>query len=136
MNQLKRLAFRTDGQDLIEYALLASIISVSVVLVLGSIGTTITTSYGEIGTALSAPAAPPTGGGPGNGNGNGNGSHSVVVSKTAPAFFICASARSDPSRVTGIVASAMTMVSKPSRLASSTVAHTQTSWASPPTQSR
>lgn len=73
MNLLKRLAFRTEGQDLIEYGLLASIISVSVVLVLGSLGTTITTSYDEIETALSAPAAPPNGGGPGNGNGNGNG---------------------------------------------------------------
>lgn len=76
MKLLKRLVFRTEGQDLIEYALLASIISVSVVLVLGPIGTTITTSYDEIETALSAPAAPPNGGGPGNGNGRGGGNNS------------------------------------------------------------
>jgi Flp pilus assembly pilin Flp len=74
MTLLKRLVFRTEGQDLIEYALLASLISVSVVLVLGPVGSNITTSYDEIESTLSSVADPGSGGGgPGNGTGNGNG---------------------------------------------------------------
>lgn len=75
MNLLNRLARGTEAQDLIEYALLASLISVSVVLVLGPLGISLSNSYQRIGTALSGPASPGNGNGngPGGGNNSGNG---------------------------------------------------------------
>ena len=71
MKLLMHFLRRTEGQDLIEYTLLASLISVSVVLVLGPLGSKISNSYQRIGTTLSAPGSSGSGA-PGNGNGNGN----------------------------------------------------------------
>jgi Flp pilus assembly pilin Flp len=73
---IQQLLRRTEAQDLIEYALLAGLISVTLVLVLGPLGQTLSTSYARIGTTISSPGAPGGGGagtGGNNGNGNGNG---------------------------------------------------------------
>lgn len=72
MQSINRLFLRTEGQDLIEYALLASIISVSVVLVLGPLGSSISSSYDEIETTLASVGAPAGNGGGGGNNGPGN----------------------------------------------------------------
>ena len=79
---LKRLAARTDGQDIIEYALLAGFISVTVLVALGGIGGNVGDTYGKVSTSVAAAnvagdsgqAGAGTGNGNGNnGNGNGNG---------------------------------------------------------------
>jgi len=75
---LRRLWKRTEGQDLIEYALLVGIISVGLIAMIGALGTSVTQMYATTSAALTAaPAGPSTPGGspadPGNGNpGNGN----------------------------------------------------------------
>ena len=73
MRMLRRLVRSTTGQDLIEYALLAGLISVGVVLVLGPLGVSVSSSYQRIDAALSAPGAPGNNGGGNNGGGNNGG---------------------------------------------------------------
>jgi len=56
MKRLKTLAVRLlrddEGQDLIEYALLAALISVALVLILPGVATAITTTFNNVIAAL------------------------------------------------------------------------------------
>ena len=94
---IKRLLVRSDGQDLVEYALLAAFISIATLVALGGIGGNVGATYQKVDTAVAAaktsddagqpgaggndpgsrdPGSPSgsAGGGAGNGNGNnGNG---------------------------------------------------------------
>ena len=49
---LRRLAGDEDGQDLIEYALLAALISVLAVVAITSVGTKLNTSYQNIEASI------------------------------------------------------------------------------------
>ena len=70
---VRRLARRTEGQDLIEYALLIGMISVALLLSISGIGASVTQMYGNTSAALNgAPAAPPGSGDPSTGNPGGN----------------------------------------------------------------
>lgn len=52
MNTLKRFIREDDGQDMIEYALLASFISIVAIVALRAIGPLVNTIYQNIQTAL------------------------------------------------------------------------------------
>ncbi|HMB68717.1 MAG TPA: Flp family type IVb pilin [bacterium] len=52
MNTLKRFIREDDGQDMIEYALLASFISIVAIVALRAIGPLVNTIYTNIQTAL------------------------------------------------------------------------------------
>jgi Flp pilus assembly pilin Flp len=52
MNTLKRFIREDDGQDMIEYALLASFISIVAIVALRAIGPLVNTIYGNIQNAL------------------------------------------------------------------------------------
>ena len=95
---IKRLLVRSDGQDLVEYALLAAFISIATLVALGGIGGNVGATYQNVDTAVAAaktsddPGQPGAGGsdpgasdpassdsgsgsgsaGGGAGNGNGN----------------------------------------------------------------
>jgi Flp pilus assembly pilin Flp len=76
---IKRLLVRSDGQDLIEYALLAAFISIATLVALAGIGGDVGTTYQKVNTSIAAantsddPGQPSAGAGaPGSGNGNGN----------------------------------------------------------------
>ena len=72
---LRRLILKTDGQDLIEYALLTAIIAGTVVIALQGIGVKVSDVYATTSSALPGGSSNPgdPGGSPGNGNpGNGN----------------------------------------------------------------
>jgi Flp pilus assembly pilin Flp len=86
---IKLLLRRSEGQDLIEYALLASFVSCVAVAVLSSLGLKVSGRLDNIGTAISATGAPggsgspgsgspgsgsPGSGSPGSGSGSGSGS--------------------------------------------------------------
>jgi len=70
MEQLKRFFARTEGQDLIEYALLASLIAVTLVVALSSVGVKVSSSFQNVSSAVSTAGAPGSGGNGNNGNGN------------------------------------------------------------------
>ena len=53
MNRLMRLLREEDGQDMIEYALLAAFISIVAIATLRAIGPLVNTVYTNIQTALS-----------------------------------------------------------------------------------
>jgi Flp pilus assembly pilin Flp len=76
---IKRLLVRSDGQDLIEYALLAAFISIATMVALTGIGGNVGATYQTVNTSIAAantsddPGQPSAGGSdPGGGNGNGN----------------------------------------------------------------
>lgn len=76
---IKRLLVRSDGQDLIEYALLAAFISIATLVALAGVGGDVDTTYQKVNTSIAAantsddPGQPSAGAGdPGSGNGNGN----------------------------------------------------------------
>ena len=71
MSLIKRFYGRADGQDLIEYALLASAVSVVAVVILSSLGLKVSTRLDTIGAAISDSG---TSGGTGTGTGTGTGS--------------------------------------------------------------
>ena len=73
ITRIRSFVREESGQDLIEYALLAGLISVGVVLVLGPLGVSVSSSYQRIDAALSAPGAPGNNGGGNNGGGNNGG---------------------------------------------------------------
>jgi pilus assembly protein Flp/PilA len=54
MGSIKRFANDDQGADLIEYALLAGLISLAAVTALGTVGTSITGLFTKINTKLSA----------------------------------------------------------------------------------
>jgi len=56
INRLKSLARGEEGQDLLEYALLVSLIALVAVLAITAAGTNVNVIFGKIATAL-APAA-------------------------------------------------------------------------------
>ncbi|MGC1782872.1 MAG: Flp family type IVb pilin [Acidobacteriaceae bacterium] len=60
---LIKFLLRIDGQDLIEYALLAAIISLGAVASLKGLATDIQTTFTNSGTAFTTAAAANTGGG-------------------------------------------------------------------------
>jgi pilus assembly protein Flp/PilA len=61
-NLFVRFVREDEGQDIIEYALLAAFISVSAWLLLGTIGSKTNSIYQKVGTAVSsAESAVPTG---------------------------------------------------------------------------
>lgn len=49
---LKRLISETEGQDLIEYALLAALIALAAVVAMTNLGTAINTKFTNISTSL------------------------------------------------------------------------------------
>lgn len=51
-NVLKRLLTDTDGQDLIEYALLAALIALAAITAMTSLGQAINTKFGNVSTSL------------------------------------------------------------------------------------
>jgi pilus assembly protein Flp/PilA len=51
--KLKNVLAQEEGQDLIEYALIAAIIALGAVTSMGTLATTINTAFGNIGTGLS-----------------------------------------------------------------------------------
>ena len=51
---IKRLLVRSDGQDLIEYALLAAFISIATLVALGGIGGNVGATYQKVDTAIAA----------------------------------------------------------------------------------
>jgi Flp pilus assembly pilin Flp len=57
MNFLLRVLREDDGQDMIEYALLGSFISIVVIVALGAIGPFVSTVYQGIWMALTVPIA-------------------------------------------------------------------------------
>ena len=61
MPLIRRLARRSEGQDLIEYALLASLISVTVIVALDSIGIKLSNAFVRIDAAVTAVGAPASG---------------------------------------------------------------------------
>ena len=79
MEQLKRLFGRTEGQDLIEYALLTSLIAVTLVVALNSVGVKVSSSFQNVSSAVSTAGASGSGANGNNGNGNngnnGNGNN-------------------------------------------------------------
>lgn len=52
MNELRRLFTEESGQDLIEYGLLAALVSLAAVTVMGSIGSSLKTVFSDINTKL------------------------------------------------------------------------------------
>jgi pilus assembly protein Flp/PilA len=52
MNMLKRLVREEEGQDLIEYALLAALLAIASIVVLNSTAGAIGTFFGNVTTAL------------------------------------------------------------------------------------
>ena len=50
---INRFVREEEGQDIIEYALLAAFVSVVAILVIQNIGTLVTTNYQSVETALS-----------------------------------------------------------------------------------
>jgi Flp pilus assembly pilin Flp len=52
MTALKSLIAREDGQDLVEYALLAALLSVVSIVILGTLGKSISAIWVKINTAL------------------------------------------------------------------------------------
>ena len=52
MNYLKRLLREEDGQDMVEYGLLAAFISIVAIIALQAIGPLVNAIYTRIGTAL------------------------------------------------------------------------------------
>jgi len=53
--QLVSLASRDEGQDLIEYALLASLISITVILAIGDAGTHVARLWANIAAGIATP---------------------------------------------------------------------------------
>lgn len=51
-NVMKRLLTETDGQDLIEYALLAALIALAAITAMTSLGSAINTKFGTVSTSL------------------------------------------------------------------------------------
>jgi Flp pilus assembly pilin Flp len=49
---LRRLSKRTEGQDLIEYALLVGILSIGIIATLSALGSTVTQMYATTAAAL------------------------------------------------------------------------------------
>ena len=76
---LRRFLRQTHGQDIIEYALLAGIVTAATVLAIGQVSTKVVNVYGNnvtqiIASGDGAPVSGPGGNGNGgNGNSNGNG---------------------------------------------------------------
>jgi Flp pilus assembly pilin Flp len=56
-NLFARFVREEDGQDIIEYALLAAFISVVAYMLLGQIGTDVNSIYTEVGSATSSAVA-------------------------------------------------------------------------------
>ena len=56
-NLFVRFVREEDGQDIIEYALLAAFISIVAYTLLGQIGTDVNSIYTEVGSATSSAAA-------------------------------------------------------------------------------
>lgn len=52
MNKLRKLFTEESGQDLIEYGLLAALVSLAAVTVMGSIGSSLKTVFSDINTKL------------------------------------------------------------------------------------
>ena len=57
LNTLRKLARADEGQDLLEYALLVSLIALVAVLAITATGTNVTTIFTNIAAALNPPAA-------------------------------------------------------------------------------
>jgi pilus assembly protein Flp/PilA len=53
-NLFVRFVREEEGQDIIEYSLLAAFISISAYLTLGAIGTSVNSIYDKVGTATSS----------------------------------------------------------------------------------
>jgi pilus assembly protein Flp/PilA len=53
-NLIKRFVVETEGQDLIEYALLAALIAIGSIIAMGTLSTAINTEFGVISAALPA----------------------------------------------------------------------------------
>ena len=51
-NFIRRLISETEGQDLIEYALLAALIALAAITAMTSLGTAINTKFGNVSTQL------------------------------------------------------------------------------------
>jgi len=56
-NLFVRFVREEEGQDIIEYALLAAFISISSYLLLGTIGSHVNTIYSKVGTAVTNAAS-------------------------------------------------------------------------------
>ena len=69
-SRIRRLFRRTEGQDLIEYALLIAILSVVLISTLSGVGTKVSDMWGMANTAL--PADDSGGATPGQNGNNGN----------------------------------------------------------------
>jgi pilus assembly protein Flp/PilA len=56
MKAIKNLTRRRDqkGATIIEYILIAALLSIAAIVVLGSLGSSISTKFGEVDTAVSA----------------------------------------------------------------------------------
>ncbi len=54
---LRRLFAETEGQDLIEYALLAAFISLIAIAAIGSVGTSLNSVWGNVDNQVAAAAA-------------------------------------------------------------------------------
>jgi pilus assembly protein Flp/PilA len=52
MNRFSRFLFEDDGQDLIEYGLLAALISIVCVLAITSVGTKVSTFYDNVSASI------------------------------------------------------------------------------------
>jgi Flp pilus assembly pilin Flp len=70
--------FRRDetGMETVEWAVVAAVLVLGLVIVFGHLGTTTSAKIGQLDSSISsasAPAAPPGGGPPGGGNAGGNG---------------------------------------------------------------
>jgi Flp pilus assembly pilin Flp len=70
MEKLKRFLGPTEGQDLIEYALLTSLIAVTLVVALSSVGVKVSSSFQNVSSAVSTAGASGSGANGNNGNGN------------------------------------------------------------------
>ena len=53
-NFMRRLITETEGQDLIEYALLAALIALAAITAMTSLGTAINTKFGNVSTQLAS----------------------------------------------------------------------------------
>ncbi len=53
-NVIKQLLTETEGQDLIEYALLAALIALAAITAMGSLGTAINQKFGAVSSSLSS----------------------------------------------------------------------------------
>jgi len=51
-NFMRRLITETEGQDLIEYALLAALIALAAITAMQNLGTAINTKFGNVSTQL------------------------------------------------------------------------------------